>query len=1005
MPTRTAVRSATPLLALVAAALLKGASACVFAVDLGSENLKVSLVKPGRTPIAIVSNEFSKRKSPALVGFSPQGDLLLGEDANAVATRYPTRVYARARDMLGLKHDDEAVARIVREHRLPYTIVPDPDGRGTAAFQTESGDTLLVEEVVAQLLKYADRISEAQAGTECKDAVLIVPGHWGTSQRLAALDAARLADLNTLAMVSDHASAGLQYGIDKDFANATQNVIFYDMGSNGVKASYTKFSTFKTKEFGKSKDNGQLEVKDVRWLDGIGGATLDMVLVEHFMKEFEAKHGTDLTKVPRAVAKLRKACKKTKEILSANTEAPVSVEGLHNDIDFRSSIKRDAFYALAGDFFERAAAPLRDLVAAHGGGSDNVAVVELLGGGSRVPGLLSELEKAFDGAKRDPKGPPVLGRHLDSDEAVALGAALHAANMSTSFRMRKFGFSDTAPFEVQLTSDVEPVMKKSDDSDAAPSNADGTWTKTALAAFKRLPARKVVTFNDVTVDKISLLMHYNKAAEQLPAGVEPGLKNSSAFGGVDIARVTVSDIEKLTASTDKYNVTSKPKVTVTLHFDTSGMFYVEKAEASFDTEYIAKVRVPIKRNETEKVTAEGGDGDAAAAEGSDGDAETSTTDGGDDDDDAGTEDGGEAADEDTAARRRLLENVDATADADADATADGNATDAGGDANATKGKAKDAKPKKPKKPPIEYETVEKLKTKVMRIPLEVSDMDYTYPVMNKEVFKAAKKRLHEIDVREAAKKKKEAAKNNLETFIFDARSKLSDDDVELVSTEEVREDVRAQLMDAEDWLYGDGDNAETEVYVEKLQGLKNLTDPIQHRARELTARPEAMKKAQEFIKETRAAIEKLPKSKPFLTAEEIKVAEDELDTYEKFLEENEEKQNALKPTDDPVLTSSMIVAAAKKVKKEMQNLKDRRPPPPPPKPKKKANATKTTNATNTTEETEVEDTPRTEPPDDPTVEAPPEDGEAPPPPPPEEGNGEASPDSTSTHDGDELRRK
>jgi hypoxia up-regulated 1 len=43
------------------------------------------------------------------------------------------------------------------------------------------------------------------------------------------------------------------------------------------------------------------------------------------------------------VARLRKAAKKTKEILSANNFAPVSVEGLHDEVDFRSEIYREAF--------------------------------------------------------------------------------------------------------------------------------------------------------------------------------------------------------------------------------------------------------------------------------------------------------------------------------------------------------------------------------------------------------------------------------------------------------------------------------------------------------------------------------------------------------------------------------------------------------------------------------------------------------------------------------------
>ena len=975
-------------LSIVLLILLLGVShcdACVFSVDLGHESLKVSLVKPGRTPIAIVSNEFSKRKSPALVGFSPQGDLLLGEDANAVITRFPERIFNRVMATVGIKHDSALLAKTLEQHRLPYKVVPDPNGRETAAFEMADGSVLIAEEILAQILKYADRIAEAQANSVCKDAVLIIPGYWGINQRLALLDAARLADITVLALVSDHASAALQYGIDKEFTNATQNVIFYDMGADSVKASYAHFSTFKTKELGKTKHNGQLEVKDLRYIDGIGGATLDMVLVEHFIKEFKEKHGKDISNVPRAVAKLKKACKKTKEILSANNDAPVSVEGLHDDIDFRSSIKRNAFVKLAGDFFEKAAAPLKELVDANGGTNDTaVTVVELIGGGTRVPELQSYLEKVFKGAKRET---PVLGRHMDGDESVALGAALHAANMSTSFRMRKFGFSDTAMFEMQLTTDVEPVMKapkKGEEATEAATttgeNEDGTWTKTVLPAFKRLPSRRFLTFPNVTVDAINMLMHYGRKASSLPTGVDASLANTSAFGGTDIARFDVSSIQNLTASTDKYNVTSLPKVSVTLQFDTSGMFFVEKAEASFDTEYIAKVRVPIIRNETVNAT------DAADANATDDNA-TDTT----------------AEDDDVVA-------ADADNATDVNATTDDNATDA----NATKAK-KAKKPKKPKPPPIEYETVEKLKTRRMTVQLDVSNLYYTYPSLSQKQFGEAYKRLKDIDKREAAKKRREAAKNTLETFILSAGGKLADEEVELVSTEETREDVRAQLMDAEDWLYGDGDSVEADVYDAKQAELKNLTEPIMLRASELTARPEAMKKALAFVEETRTKLEKMPTLKPYLKPEEIKVATDELEAYEKYLADMDEKQNALKPTDELVLTSKMIYKRGQQLSKEMKLLNERKAPPPPPKPKadkKKKNATNVNATDANATEAEADSAESTESESEGGGEEKVEDGE----PEAKEADGDAAADDadassekagekTTTHDGDELKRK
>jgi hypoxia up-regulated 1 len=58
---------------------------------------------------------------------------------------------------------------------------------------------------------------------------------------------------------------------------------------------------------------------------------------------------------PKSLAKLRRQVRRTKEVLSANTFAPITVEELHDGKDFQSTIKREEFDDLAGDFWDRAA--------------------------------------------------------------------------------------------------------------------------------------------------------------------------------------------------------------------------------------------------------------------------------------------------------------------------------------------------------------------------------------------------------------------------------------------------------------------------------------------------------------------------------------------------------------------------------------------------------------------------------------------------------------------------
>ena len=93
--------------------------------------------------------------------------------------------------------------------------------------------------------------------------------------------------------------------------------------------------------------------------------------------------------------------RRTKEMLSANTEAPFIVEELLDGKDFRSSIKRQEMEDLAGDFFERAVKPLQHILQRNGLSAEDIHGVELLGGGSRIPKLQAELGHVLSGRVLD----------------------------------------------------------------------------------------------------------------------------------------------------------------------------------------------------------------------------------------------------------------------------------------------------------------------------------------------------------------------------------------------------------------------------------------------------------------------------------------------------------------------------------------------------------------------------------------------------------------------------
>jgi len=292
--------------------------AAVLGIDYGSEYVKVSIVAPGRTPISIVINEISKRKSTAAVAFTG-GDRWLAEEAMNYNARYPERVFTRLRDLLGKDTSVDSFADYLAKYRLPYKVVRDA-ARGTARIVSETGDEYAVEELVAMIMQYAMKIGEGMGKGQIKDAVVAIPAYFGQTQRYALYDAADVAGLNILAEVSDLSCAALQWGIDKEFNQKGTWTIIYDMGATSAGAALVRYSTFEGKESGKKKQHGQFEIKAVKWDESVGGEDMDMILLEHFLAEFDAKHKPSVSAFdsPKAIAKLRKQVRKTKEILSAN---------------------------------------------------------------------------------------------------------------------------------------------------------------------------------------------------------------------------------------------------------------------------------------------------------------------------------------------------------------------------------------------------------------------------------------------------------------------------------------------------------------------------------------------------------------------------------------------------------------------------------------------------------------------------------------------------------------
>ena len=428
------------------------------------------------------------------------------------------------------------------------------------------------------VLQHAVDISVAYAAEQGKsldqppqDVSLTIPSFATQTQRQALLDAATLAGLNVLGLVDETVASALHYAMDKNF-DEPQTILFYNMGATALQVAVVRFFTDELpQKYGKPKKVPALQVLAKTADSTIGGQALDHVILEFLADEFNTawhkasgKKDGDVRQVPRALQKLKIQANKVKHVLSANTEIPVYMDAVHDDVNLQTTISRDKLEQLAHDLWSKAVAPVTlALKMANITDTSNITV-ELLGGGMRVPRIQTELAKALKIPEAD------LGKHINSDESMALGAAFAGANVSTAFRVRHVGMTDITSlgFSVAL-------------SDAS----DAEWSKqaTVFKAYSKLGVKKTIAFTHTT--NIECALDYDDSNDDapLPEGTPKELE-----------RYKISGIDEFAKEKEELG---KPKISLQFELSSSGIASLVKAEAAVEETYTVEEEVEVDDDE------------------------------------------------------------------------------------------------------------------------------------------------------------------------------------------------------------------------------------------------------------------------------------------------------------------------------------------------------------------------------------------------------------------------
>ena len=319
-----------------------------------------------------------------------------------------------AKRLIGRKFSDPVVQNDIMS--WPFKVIADMNDKPMISLKYKGREKhFCAEEISSMVLAKMREIAEEYLESSVMNAVITVPAYFNDSQRKATIEAGVIAGLNVLKVINEPTAAAIAYGLDKR-TNCVEerNIFVFDLGGGTFDVSLV---TIKDKVF---------EVKATGGDTHLGGEDFDNRMVYYFVEEIKRKKKLKIVGNPKAMRRLRTACEKAKRTLSFASVTNVEVDALFKGVDFSSSITRAKFEEINMDLFDECMEIVEKCLSDAKIDKSSVDDVVIVGGSSRIPKVQQLLQDFFKGK--------ALCKSINPDEAVAYGAAVHAALLSGSVK-------------------------------------------------------------------------------------------------------------------------------------------------------------------------------------------------------------------------------------------------------------------------------------------------------------------------------------------------------------------------------------------------------------------------------------------------------------------------------------------------------------------------------------------------------------------------------------------
>ena len=357
-------------------------------IDLGTTHSLVAAVKSGVAEC--LPDDEGRVLLPSVVRYLPDDKRQIGYLEPASNAQEAANTIASVKRLMGRGMND-----IAAPDKLPYQLIASPGMVKIATLHGEKSPVQVSAEILATLrFRAEDSFAEDIYG-----AVITVPAYFDEAQRQATKDAAQLAGINVLRLISEPTAAAIAYGLD----NASEGVYaVYDLGGGTFDISILRLT------------QGVFEVLATGGDSALGGDDYDRVLADLIL----AKTGLVVSGAQEKAA-LMQLAREVKEKLSAIDSVAACAYSTKGSAEF--TVEKSTFEHATAHLTAKTLQAVRKALRDTKLGKEDIQGVVMVGGSTRMPQVQSAVHAFFDKAPLN---------NLNPDEVVALGAAISANQLA-----------------------------------------------------------------------------------------------------------------------------------------------------------------------------------------------------------------------------------------------------------------------------------------------------------------------------------------------------------------------------------------------------------------------------------------------------------------------------------------------------------------------------------------------------------------------------------------------